>query len=145
MIVWFLTLRNSLAPLMLVASDPTVLPRLVEIIHPGPHGFPVVCLCHASEHDNIQYKKGAELVTADALSRLCHPREDHPDHLDPGWPNLYSTEYKTKGKDPSTHQLTHNTLVRKRITSMYQMALYTKSLTTNMSRTSHLHKELTPY
>ncbi|KAJ9061981.1 hypothetical protein DSO57_1015406 [Entomophthora muscae] len=37
---------------------------------------------------------------------------DKPDHLDPEWPNLYNTEYKTKGKDPSTHQLTHNTLVR---------------------------------
>ncbi|KAJ9056794.1 hypothetical protein DSO57_1029438 [Entomophthora muscae] len=48
----FLTLRNSVAPLMLVASDPTVLPRLVEIIHPGPQGFPVVCLCRASEHNN---------------------------------------------------------------------------------------------
>ena len=61
---------------------------------------------------DIQYKRGAELVTADALSRLCQPREDHPDHLDPDWPNLYNTEYKTKGKDPATHQLTHDTLIR---------------------------------
>ncbi|KAJ9084901.1 hypothetical protein DSO57_1019405 [Entomophthora muscae] len=42
---------------------------------------------------------------------LCQPREDYPDHLDPDWPNLYNTEYRTKGKDHSTHQLIHDTLI----------------------------------
>ncbi|KAJ9068725.1 hypothetical protein DSO57_1025789 [Entomophthora muscae] len=74
----FLTLRNSLAPLMLVASDPTVLIVYICIfvfvssVLPRPSlatpsrdysfraastnpilrlGFPVVCLCCASEHN----------------------------------------------------------------------------------------------
>ncbi|KAJ9065963.1 hypothetical protein DSO57_1014370 [Entomophthora muscae] len=43
----FLTLHNSLAPLMLVASDPTVLVLFCGL------GFPVACLCCAPEHDRI--------------------------------------------------------------------------------------------
>lgn len=61
---------------------------------------------------DIQYKKEVELVTADALSQLCQLRQDHPDLLDPDWPNIYTTKYKTRGKDPNTTQITHDTLVR---------------------------------
>ncbi|KAJ9069839.1 hypothetical protein DSO57_1014515 [Entomophthora muscae] len=46
----FLILRNSLAPLMLAVSDPTV-----HVLFCGPQGFPVVCLCHASENDTLDH------------------------------------------------------------------------------------------
>ncbi|KAJ9063448.1 hypothetical protein DSO57_1000040 [Entomophthora muscae] len=48
----FLILRNSLAPLMLVASDPTVQPQLVEIILPGPQDF-LLCVCAAPQNTTM--------------------------------------------------------------------------------------------
>ncbi|KAJ9084198.1 hypothetical protein DSO57_1026967 [Entomophthora muscae] len=104
---------------MLVASDPTVLPQLVEIINPEPQGFLVLCLCCASEHNipqvtsvrqhifhltcrqagwveclspyqlRIKYKPGKELITADALSQLYIAFITGDDGLDPDWPILY--------------------------------------------------------
>ncbi|KAJ9055135.1 hypothetical protein DSO57_1007360 [Entomophthora muscae] len=50
----FLILRNSLAPLMLVVSDPTICVLFC--------GSPVVCLCCTSEHKN-----GAAMLTLDGL------------------------------------------------------------------------------
>ncbi|KAJ9048186.1 hypothetical protein DSO57_1037563 [Entomophthora muscae] len=57
----FLILRNSLSPLMLVASDPTV-----HVLFYGPQGFPVVTLCCASDHNNHSAAK---------LCASCIPHE----------------------------------------------------------------------
>ncbi|KAJ9056998.1 hypothetical protein DSO57_1026658 [Entomophthora muscae] len=52
-IVWFLILPISFAPLMLVASNPTVLGRKYKS-NPKVRIF-VVCLCCASEHNRYSY------------------------------------------------------------------------------------------